>query len=320
MTTVSRLPQGTYTIQVRSGRHAGAEISLNSGTYLLGAGSNADIVLTDDGVAPGHVELRFDGEFCRFWSLDGAISVRNRQLGPGARGEAKLPADLTVAGVELTLSPPALSRVKPRPWRQRLLIGGGGAVVILGGGLALVLSGSVPAFSTPALVSAVISDAAQPKAAAVTDIAKASVRGTDGVASVPADGGDAAAAARALVGRLEKAGLAGRIAVQASGTVVEASGTLSPDRKKDWLDAQMWFDETYKGRLLLMQQVGVEAGAASPQLAIQAIWAGAGPYVIGGDGEKYGEGAMLPGGWRVEQIAREQVIVSRGAERVSLIP
>lgn len=310
MTMVSGLPDGNYLVQVRSGRHAGAEIALEPGTYLLGAGSTADIVLTDEGVAPGHVELRFEGEFCRFWSLDGAVRLPGRQLAPGVRGEARLPAEITVAGVELTLRAPVLARSKPKPWRSRMLLGAGGLVVVVGGGIGLVLSGSVPAFSTPALVASVIPDTAPAK-----PVVKVSLP----VPGTPVSS-DAAEVANVLAGRLGSGPLAGRVSVRGSGTVIEASGTLQPEHKQDWVRVQMWFDETYKGRFLLLDQIRIEAGAASPQLAIQAIWAGPGPYVIGRDGEKYGEGATLPGGWRIERIEREQVVVSRGTERVSLIP
>lgn len=298
-------------IQVRSGRHAGAEIALDAGTYLLGAGSSADIVLTDDGIAPGHVELRFEGEFCRFWSLDGTIRTPGRLLASGGRGEAKLPADVTVGGVDLTLLAPMLPRTTRAPWRRHVVVGIGGLVVVVGGGIGTVLSGSVPAFSTPALVSAVIPDSV-PSVTPAPVMAKAEN-------NTPRDGG-AAGAADALTERLGPAGLVGRITVRATGAVVEASGTLAPGQRDSWLRLQMWFDETYKGRFPLVHLVKVEADAASPQLAIQAIWAGSGPYVIGADGEKYGQGAVLPGGWRVEEIALDQVVVSRGGERVSLIP
>lgn len=174
-----------------------------------------------------------------------------------------------------------------------------------------MLSGSVPAFSTPALVSAVIPDASPgvTLAPAVAKVENSALK----------DSG-AAEAADALKGRLGPVGLVGRIKVRAIGAVVEARGTLSPEQRDSWLQLQMWFDETYKGRFPLVHLVKVEADAASPQLAIQAIWAGSGPYVIGSDGEKYGQGAVLPGGWRVEKIALGQVVVSRGGGRVSLIP
>lgn len=320
------LPSGNYLIQIRSGRHAGAEIPLAAGTYMVGAGNNADIVLTDDGIAAGHVELRFEGEFCRVWSLDGAVRLPGRQLNPGARADARLPADIAVAGVELGLIAPVLPRKGAGMWRRPALFIFAGMIVIATG-VGLVVSGSVPAFSTPTvpIPASVTSSSASPGEAAISNEVVVSPVIAIGTA-VPPQGApanqinEADEAARALRGRIAQAGLAGRVAVSISGNVVEAGGILAPDRQKDWMQLQMWYDQTYKGRVPLVHHVRFAADAAAPQLTIQAIWAGAGPYVIGADGEKYGEGATLPGGWRVERIERSQVLVSKGEEKVALVP
>lgn len=318
MVAANRMFHGNYLIQVRSGRHAGAEIPLTSGAYVLGGGSDADIVLTDEGVAPGHVELRFDGEFCRFWSLDGSVRLRSRVLGPGGRGQEKLPTEITVAGIELSLSPPDLPKPKRRPWPRRLLLGVLLVLTVVGGGIGVVMSGSVPAFSTPTVAATVKSvkavvPAMPPEVLPV-------VAGKGELAMADDKSAAVEEAARELKDYLGKTGMTGRVNIQAAGLVINVSGGLLPEQKTDWLQARVWFDQTFRGRFVLVDQLRFEPGAAAPQLAIQAIWAGPGAYVIGGDGEKYGEGATLPGGWQIEQIAREQIVVSRRGERLSLVP
>lgn len=316
-----------YLVQVRSGRHAGAELSLGAGTYLLGSGSDADIQLTDEGVAAGHVELRLGDGICRLWSLDGTVDLAGRHLAAGARGEAALPADIRVGGVDVTLVAPVAERVRSGGPSRRLMVVLVGLAVVGGAGL-VVLSGAVPAFSTPRLMARVIGE--RPLEAGAAMLAPPSpelapsapipVSATATPATTAPAGGLAAEAARALTARLGEDGLAAQVSVRGAGTVVEAAGAVAPERKEAWLRQQMWFDATYRGRLLLIDRVRAEPGAAAPQLSIQAIWAGHGAYVIGGDGEKYGLGATMPGGWKVEEIARAQVVVSRAGERVALVP
>lgn len=329
MTELHTMSQASYLIRVRSGRHAGAELSLSPGTYLLGAGTDADIVLTDDGIAPGHVELRLGDGVCRFWSLDGAVDLAGRQLAPGSRGEASLPADIRVGGVDLTLVAPVAARAKRSGGGLRRLVVPLVAVGVVAGAGAVVASGAVPALAPSSLVSQVVgadqpaidgsgADGTAPRSPAAV-MPQATVPAA-ARAAPEAGSGAAVDAARTLAARLAEGGMTGLVSVRASGTVVEASGALLPERKDAWLRHQMWFDETYRGRFLLVDRVRTEPGAAAPQLVIQAIWAGAGAYVIGGDGEKYGLGATLPGGWRVEDIARAQVVVTKAGERVALVP
>jgi hypothetical protein len=307
---VTGTPEGEYSIRISTGRHAGASIALVPGNYVLGAGADADIVLTDDGIEANHLELRLGRGICRLRSLDGSVRVSERLLGLGARAEIKLPSEFHVGAVTVVLSPPASLPAPPRH-RGRLLAGAGAIAVLccVGG---LVLWGQ-SAFGTN-----VASAMGLPGRSAVAERTPAG-RMAPPAAGSSASGG-AAAAAAALAARLSSVGMGGLIAVRAAGNTVEASGSIQPEGKGDWTDTQMWFDETYKGQFTLMQQVRVEAGAASPKLAIQGIWAGAEPYVISGDGEKFGIGGVLPGGWRIETIERQQVVVSRHGERLGLVP
>lgn len=311
MAAVGSSTDGNYAVRVCSGRHSGAEIALTAGAYVVGAGSDADIVLTDEGILPSHVEIRLDSGFCRVWSLDGAVKVEDHHLNPGAKTVVQLPAEFQAAGVTVKLRPvaPAARTRKPH-WRARVAFGLVG-MALLGGGA--ILSGSLPAFGTPTLGSG---SADSEHVVAVPRAAEAPA------ATAEATGGhkDAAAATAALKGRLNAVGLGGAITVQANGNIIEASGVILPEQSSEWTSVQVWLDGTYKGWFPLVNKVKAAAGGSKPQLTIQAIWAGPGPYVIAADGEKYGPGATLPGGWQIETIASQQVVVSRSGERVSLTP
>jgi hypothetical protein len=323
MSVVGGIPEGNYAVRICSGRHAGAEITLAPGSYVLGAGADSDIVLTDEGMVSRHVEIRLDTSFCRIWSLDGGVRVYDRLINPGGKVVVELPSEFICGSVKVTLSRPPVVRARRKRWRAQFLVGFAGMAVIGGG---VVLSGTLPAFGTPMLAGGSPSDAGHASGGAIAvstpisgAVIPASVSSRDGTRPVAAGDG-AAAAAASLAMRLSTAGMGERVVVRANGDIVEATGAIPPEYSGEWTSAQIWFDETFKGRFLLLHKVKVEANTAAPKLAIQAIWAGAGSYVIGADGDKYGEGATLPGGWRIETIAAHQVIVSRRGERVSLNP
>lgn len=61
-------------IKIYSGVHLGAEISLKEGTWVFGRDDSADIILSDEGIAPRHIALTFSaGGIMRFEVLDGAV-------------------------------------------------------------------------------------------------------------------------------------------------------------------------------------------------------------------------------------------------------
>jgi type III secretion system YscD/HrpQ family protein len=54
----------TKLLKILSGQHAGAELPLADGEYLVGSGDDCDIILTDPGIEPEHARLKiFEGEF-----------------------------------------------------------------------------------------------------------------------------------------------------------------------------------------------------------------------------------------------------------------
>lgn len=308
-----------FALVVCSGLHAGATVGLSEGRYIIGSGAEADILLSDHGIAAAHLELFFRRAGCSLRCLGGGIVVSGRKLTVGARAAAELPVDIDIGPVRLTVratAAPALLAGKPRlPRRHRaLLVGLGGGVVAAC--LALVaLNHTGPA------------DANSSTAAAKMPIPLHTNSGpppgsqAGAPAAEPSGNGAGEQASAALMAQIRQAGLAGLVSLHPLEGVIEARGSVKPEDEAAWVRIQSWFDEAYRGRIVLLPRVKVEAGAtAIPRFSIQGIWAGPAPYVIGGNGEKFGEGAHLPGGWQIISIKRDSVVVSRQGERVSLTP
>lgn len=305
----------TYSVVIRTGRHAGAAVELADGRYLVGGGSDVDIVLTDAGIAPNHAEIKLTNGLCRLRPIGGDVAVDGRALNAGVTADIHLPAEITMSGVRLGFaSVHDVSRTRSLRRFPRVAVGFAGVaavVAVVGGivldGLPAVGHGFQEVTKTIGISTLVPSTvAAAPNAPS-----------GEAVGSVP----EPAVAVAALSKRLRESGLVGLIMVGVSGGMIEARGSIRPENERDWTEVQAWFDATYKGRIPILARVKVDEGAASvPRLTIRGIWSGADAYLITGDGERYGEGAKLPGGWAIERIERDRIIVSRLGERVSLVP
>ncbi len=88
-----------------------------------------------------------------------------------------------------------------------------------------------------------------------------------------------------------------------------------PQQMDQWREAQRWFDSGSGGQTVLVSRV---TATAAPPLAIQAVWPGPHPYVIDGNGEKLFAGAMLHGGWTVDSIAADHVLIRRGSQTLAV--
>jgi hypothetical protein len=311
-----------YGVSIRSGRHAGAAVRLAAGRYALGSAADADILLSDAGIAPTHVEVDLRDGVCRLRAVDGAVLVDGRSLATGVRAELRLPSEFSLGGVRIAVSSElsaAPSPVRLGRRRVRLMAGAVGALAVMGVIGGIVLDG-MPAASRG------FPETKRP--IGVADFGHAGLSAAGAVAAVepavevtPEDERPVAVAAGALGRRLRSAGLTGLVSVRVAGSTIEAWGSVRPENERDWLSVQAWFDETYRGRMPLLARVKVDEGAAAvPRFAIRGIWTGADAYVIASDGEKYGVGSKLPGGWAIERIEREQIVVSRQGDRVSLVP
>ncbi len=126
----------------------------------------------------------------------------------------------------------------------------------------------------------------------------------------------AAVAVAAFRRMLDRSGLRTvTLAARADGTVL-ASGLLTTDDQASWQFARQWYDSRFGARNVLIEQLFPPGSL--PLLRIAAVWTGANPYVVDGQGERLRPGAALDDGWSIDRIDAEHVFVRRGTQTVAL--
>lgn len=71
-------------LRIFSGLHAGAEIELSDGSWVIGRDDSCDIVLADAGLAPRHAVLRAEGGAVQIEPLDGRVERASGEAAEGA--------------------------------------------------------------------------------------------------------------------------------------------------------------------------------------------------------------------------------------------
>jgi len=123
-------------------------------------------------------------------------------------------------------------------------------------------------------------------------------------------------AADALRAEVERVGLL-NVLIEAGAGVVTAGGTVEPSATARWQSVQQWFDERFAGEITLVNGVSVKAEKLPVSLGIEAVWRGEQAHLVI-RGQKYLEGAVLDGGWTIQRIEAERVLVQRDGRVVAV--
>jgi hypothetical protein len=307
-----------FKLEVLAGVHRGVTLLLDSAEYRIGSSPQADIVLSDPGVAAEHAILRVDRAGVRIDAIGAEIGVAQGRI-PVAHGcRTRLPVDIALGQAELSLSRPDLDAADLQSrshlgaaagWLARKPATAAGA--LLGFVLAVTFvaqDGAQTIRAERLFPKASRADASDVRA----DFAYvAGPRMTDGKAT-------AEQAARELGARLDAAQIQG-LRVSALDGRLTVSGKLGKQEAADWAAIQRWFDQTYGSRIVLT--ANISAGAerpAMPSLQLQAIWYGEHPYIITTEGARFYQGAVLDNGWVVREIGEDRLLLAREGETVAL--
>ncbi len=98
---------------------------------------------------------------------------------------------------------------------------------------------------------------------------------------------------------------------------IVVDGSIPNSAQDNWLVVKSNFDKLYAPFMHIIDQFGNQAGGV-PVMAIRGVWAGLKPYVIFNDGGVYFEGTLLEGGWTIDRIREDRVVISRNNEVVDL--
>jgi hypothetical protein len=276
-----------WRFKIAGGPNSGASVALAPGRYRLGSDAANDIVLADPDVSPSHAVLDLASDRAGITALAPGVVLQRRRLGTGRTTALKCGTVVTLGATRLLVGGPGgLAR------RHRKVPGS--ICVALAG---LVGAGAAYHGATPVAVGAAQAD---PPAAS-------------GTSSVTL-----ARAAADFREHLTSARLASGVQVSASDGVVLATGSILPQDRTGWLDAEKWFDGHLGGRYALADRVRTEVPSELPKLEVAAVSMAPVPNVITRDGQHYTIGAVLQNGWCIDRITPNDIILRSGAREIHI--
>ena len=324
------LPYNCLTMSIKSGLYAGSSHAFVPGRYTIGSSMDADIVLMEADVEPLHAVIDASGPELQVEALAGRISVGpQKYLATGARQTVATPLRMNIGAVQLHFS-----RVgDPSPQSQRGLFGvsmprsrllmGAGLVSIVSIGLMMHSLADVPIAQTAGALHADLKQTLLPSSANPADIQlaaftrEAAPREREGGLGIPDLASDTVkAAADAMRAEIERMGIL-NVVVEPGTGIVAATGTIDPKAAAQWQTVQRWFDERFEGDITLVNGVTVKTEKVPMSLSIEGVWRGTHPHLLI-RGQKYLEGAMLDGGWAIERIEPEKVLLRREGKLVAV--
>ena len=287
-------------LSVTGGLHSGAAVGLRQSEYTIGSDVQSDIVLRDAGVFPLHAQLRRRSGRLYLEAVEADLVVNDGQVIPKGSGfRCKLPVEVSIGGAKLNLRSPVDSPVDKYKLARALPV-----VAIIAAVCGLVIAASN--------LSQAEADGGR------ADKPGASIAAVDfEVRDYPAQI-SSGAVARELDEKLAASGLDG-IAVEEAGGRLIVSGALPGSKAPAWANLQAWFDQKFGSDVVLVSKVIVGSGEhGKPRLTLQGIWHGDRPYIIGGDGTRYHEGAFTNDGWLISRIGDRELILEKGGATFAL--
>jgi hypothetical protein len=303
--------QAKLKFEVVAGAHRGAVLWLDEGDYRIGSSPDADIVLSDHGVAAGHAVLRVGRGAVHLGASGAGVTVEREPLPVSHGCRVRLPANFTLGTAQIVLSHSDENAGARGIVIQRRLTA---AVVLAGVGLAVVAARGLPIKAGRATSIAVTAVSADDSAGSLSP-----PPGVPSTAlSANSSGPTAEEVITALNSRLKAANVE-TLQISAENGRLSATGTLTGDAADKWTAIQQWFDQTYGSRFVLATKLDPPgAPRTMPALQLEAIWYGERPYIVTADGEHYFTGAVLNNGWVIRDIDENRVLVAKDGETVAL--
>jgi hypothetical protein len=311
-------------LEVVGGAHRGAVLVLDGPDYRIGSSPNADIVLSDPGIAPEHAVLHVERGMVRIGASGADIMVEQEPV-PLSRGcRVKLPASFSLGAAEIILSDAdqadageagtGRSRTDAIParadsrWRRLVDLAIAKPLPAAGVLACIILSGAF-------VIGRVMMPGSTGTSGRVPPPVTANAPGSTTEAALrevaeEAMGELKTRLAAANIDTLETSTENGRLTV---------TGALATKRAEaDWAAIRQWFDETYGRRLVLSRIEPPPKAMSMPALQIGGVWYGEHPYIVTGNGEHYFNGAILENGWIIRDIGAERVVLAKDGETVTL--
>lgn len=286
---------GGLVLTVEAGRHAGARLWRSGDRLAVGSDLANDAVLIADQLAAQHFSVTIADilrGIVEIEAIDDTITLENgRVLRPGQSWKRPMPLRFRAGQAQF--------RVEPARRVQDVVPGGRKTILAIGAVAALAIG-----ISLLSSISSAISG-------------RSSLAGFGANASLSAGESAVQTARNALMEQIRQAGIPGDIQVEAgpSGTVI-ATGTVDPAGLEKWRDVLKWYDTRPDSPLLVNNVSRGTANAQTPQF--RSVWVDGNPHVVLATGQTARAGDTVPGGWRIETIDRNGVVLVRDGRSMRL--
>ena len=292
-------------LRVLTGLNAGAMCTLPEGRFSIGSEPPAQILLSDEHVAPQHVVVERNENGLRLSAEAAGVRIEGTDLSAGDVVAAVLPITLSIGGVDIRCEGSVAA--KPQAWRlawpftriRPSALGAGAAA-----GAALLAGIALLPISTNAFVpprDAPPHPGRQNSALPSPEAHSASV--------------DDATLRSETQEQLQARNLPG-LSIDVSSGVVSVHGQLDPASASRLHDVELWFDHRFGEQAVFMSQVSPQA-ARKFTIPLDAVWNGPEPNVVV-HGQRYYVGSSLPGGASIDQITLHQVLVSQNGQHYAV--
>lgn len=296
-------------LSIETGPHVGVKRQLSFGFSTIGTSLDSDIVLADDCMVEHHAELTLARNGVAIKAVGGDVNLSGHPgtVHAGESRSAAWPAHVTLGRTRFSLSPAGGAGIS----RRKTMPGAGYLSMLTGAGV--LLAGVLLASQYwPSIGGAETSDPEESGLSALDGIMTRKAEPfnlnnapTETIARETSDPVDIAV--ERLKDQLANAGLT-EIGVTGEDGAVVVDGLLAEDRSDRWRDVEMWFDQRFGSTIPLDSRLAIDDAKGAPSIAIRAVWSGSSPYLVAGDGERYGEGSVLPDGWTLDTIEPNTVI------------
>jgi len=275
-----------WRFEVADGPNAGASVTLAPGRYRLGSAADNDIVLADPAVSASHAMLELAPGRAGITALAPGVILQRRRLRTGGSRPLTSGTLVTLGTTRLHFSGPAGEA------RSHGVV----PIMICLALVSLVGTGIAYKIAAPEAVSAEAADPPALQPGSATTLASA-------VAAFQAH----------LVGKA-----LGGVQVSAADGMVLTTGSILPQDRRIWLDAEKWFDARLGDRFALADRVRVMASAELPDVQVAAVAMAPVPNVITRDGQRYMEGAVLQDGWSIDRITPHEITLRSGGRKIRI--
>ena len=291
--------------EVVRGLHDGVRVMLESGVYRIGSTAEADIVLRDAGVVPGHAVLGVQRGNVRLEATGDNVGIGSQTVLKGHGCRLRLLLEFSIGEACLRLS-----HVEPQsggrsPWAVTgLAVASVCAIALLAlGFLREEGKARVELAPPPAPTTRLASSDPAAGLAALARSEREQV----------VDPRTLERAQQEVAAHLKDAKIH-MLRVNVEDGRLTVSGILLAHERAKWSEIQYWFDQTYRGRLELAANLTENK---PPNLQLRAVWFGDRPYVITADGQHFNQGAVLDDGWVVQEIAQDHLLLAKDGDTES---